>query len=184
MLWKKLSEQAYQAGWRPMVKRTFQLPSGVKTDFDIVAGGDSACVLALTPDEQVILVKQFRPGPEKELNEMVGGKVDAHETPEQAVTRELLEEAGYVGELRSIGSCWVTAYNTSRCYQFIATNCMKVAEPTPDEFESIEVVVYSRQTFLDILRSGELTDSATGYKAAEILGWLSAKNPRIDFIDR
>lgn len=172
MKWKKLTEREYRAGWRPMVKRKFRLPSGVETDFDIVAGGDSACVLALTPDEQVILVKQFRPGPEVELTELVGGQIDPQETPEEAAARELKEETGYVGELNLIGSCWITAYNTSRCYQFIATNCQAVSRPTPDEFESIELFLCSRQQFLDILRSGELTDSATGYKAAEFLGWL------------
>lgn len=155
-----------------MVNKKFRLPSGVETDFDINNDPHTACVVAVTPDDRVILVRQFRPGPEEELDELVGGGIDAGETPEAAAARELKEETGYVGELVSLGTAWVGDYTTIKCHQFVALNCRKVAEPEPEEFESIELVLVSKEDFLKNIDSGKLTDAGTGYKAAKHLGWL------------
>jgi 8-oxo-dGTP pyrophosphatase MutT (NUDIX family) len=76
---------------------TFRLPHGDVANYDIKDQGAVACVLALTPENKVILAQQFRPGPEQLLLEMPGGCVDAGEAVEAAIRRELLEETGYTG---------------------------------------------------------------------------------------
>ena len=86
-----------------MLKRTFKLPDGKTADFDIIKSGAVVCTLALTPDKKVILVRQFRAGPEKILTEMPGGFIDKGESPKAAAKRELLERSGYTGEFKFIG---------------------------------------------------------------------------------
>jgi 8-oxo-dGTP pyrophosphatase MutT (NUDIX family) len=98
-LWEKVDETPYrlQAGFGKIILKTFRLPHGEVSHYDIKDQGAVACVLALTPENKVILAQQFRPGPEQLLLEMPGGCVDAGEAPEAAIRRELLEETGYTG---------------------------------------------------------------------------------------
>ncbi len=58
---------------------------------------DYAAVVALTEDEQVLIVRQYRPAVERQTLELPSGLVDPGETPEEAARRELLEETGYQG---------------------------------------------------------------------------------------
>lgn len=175
MPWEKLSEKKYQAGFRPMLKKTYRLPSGEVTDFDVVADPQSVAVVAVTSEGLVLTVKQYRPGPECEVWDLVGGYMEAGETPEQAAARELKEETGYVGDLLSMGATWRGAYTTSRTHQFLAKNCHKVGEISQDPHECIELVPMSKEEFLDLLERGDLTDLGTGFKAAWKLGWLGEK---------
>jgi len=55
-----------------------------------------------TKNNEVILAKQFRPGPNEVLLELPGRGIYKEETPEQAIERELLEEAGYKGKAKLI----------------------------------------------------------------------------------
>jgi len=86
-----------------MLKKTFRLPDGTVADYDIKDEGRPVCVLALTPKREVILAKQFRPGPEQMLLELPGGWVEDADQPEQIIRQELLEETGYVGDVQFVG---------------------------------------------------------------------------------
>ena len=59
---------------------------------------DYVSVIAVTDDERMILVRQYRAVAERETIELPSGHVDAGESPEQAARRELLEETGYVAK--------------------------------------------------------------------------------------
>lgn len=172
MHWEKLSEEKYNAGYRRLIKRKFRLPSGEVADFDVIADPDCVSIIAVTEDGHILATRQFRPGPECEILEMVGGFIEEGETPEQAAHRELLEETGHVGELRALGTTWHGAYTTLRIHQFLFTNCRRVQEIKTDIHESIELVLLSQPEFIQQLDSGKFTDAATGFKAAWKLGWL------------
>ncbi len=128
------------SSFRRISRKTFVLPTGAEADFEIKQEPRAACVLALTTHDTVLLVRQFRPGPEAILLELPGGGVGPGEDPASAAARELLEETGYRGELELAGSSWHCAYSTMRKYHFVARQCVKVQEPTPDKHEFLEVV--------------------------------------------
>ena len=172
MEWKKVSQRRKYDGWRAIDGVTFDLPTGIQVEYDIVQSGYSACVLALTPENQVILAKQFRPGPEKELLELPGGAVDSGEELTDAIRRELLEETGYTGDFRLVGSEVRDAYSTATGHCFVATNCLKVQEPENHPREPIEIVLMSLEDFRKHLFSGQLSDTASGYRGLEYLGLL------------
>lgn len=172
MHWEKISEQAYQAGFRRMLKKTYRLPSGEVTDFDVVNDPQSVAVVAITQEGKVLTVKQYRPGPECEVWELVGGYIDPGESPEEAAVRELKEETGFEGKLTPLGRTWRGAYTTGRSHQFLATGCHRVADIQEDRHEFIELIQMDKNEFLDLLERGDLTDLGTGYKAAWKLGWL------------
>lgn len=172
MMWKKTKEEQFRAGFRKLLKKTFQLPNGKIADFDVKYEGPAVCVLALTKENRVLLVKQFRPGPEEILSEMPGGCIEDNETPDNAIERELLEETGYEGEIQFVGMSLDCAYSTMKRYNFVAKNCIKIQEPNYDNTEFGEVIEMSLDEFRDHLRSGKLTDIETGYMCLDFLKLL------------
>jgi ADP-ribose pyrophosphatase len=138
--WQKLTKSQVFAGFRRILSTRFVLPNGIEADFEIKQEPCTVNILALTPHNTVLLVQQFRPGPEAILLELPGGAIDPGEEPAQAAARELLEETGYRGEIEAVGTSWQCAYSTMLKYSFVARNCVKVQEPALDDHEFIEVV--------------------------------------------
>ncbi|MDX9970373.1 MAG: NUDIX hydrolase [Candidatus Gracilibacteria bacterium] len=170
--WKKIKETPFKAGFRNLLNRVFILPNGKTADFDVMNSGKVACVLALTNEKKIVLASQFRPGPEKILHELPGGCVEKGEEPIDAIQRELLEETGYTGDFEFVGTSLNGAYTTMIKYNFVAKNCKKIQEPQTDDTEFCEVLEMPLEDFRKHLRSGELSDVATGYLGLDHLGLL------------
>jgi 8-oxo-dGTP pyrophosphatase MutT (NUDIX family) len=66
---------------------------------------DYVSVVAMTPERELLLVKQYRPVVGRVTLELPSGHVEPNETPEQAARRELLEETGFeAGALDLLGT--------------------------------------------------------------------------------
>lgn len=170
--WNKQNERPFRAGYRKMLNREFILPNGKTYDFDIKHEGPAVCILPVTKQKTIIVAAQFRPGPEKMLNELPGGGVDNGESAQEAAERELLEETGYQGTVTFIGTCYDDAYSTMLRHCFVATDCVKIQEPQLDEKEFVSVHELSLEEFRKLLRSGEMTDVEVGYLGLEYLKLL------------
>jgi ADP-ribose pyrophosphatase len=168
--WRKRGERVVYDRFRRVVSRTFRLPNGDVADFEILEQSDSAAVLALTPSTEVILVEEFRPGPEAVLLELPGGAVEPGQAPMDAARAELLEETGYEGDLIEIGTLLKDAYATNVKHVFAATACRSVAEPETPQLTA--PVLVPLEAFREHLRRGRLTDSDVAYRALDELGLL------------
>src|SRR4051812_34321422 len=71
--------------------------TGTTKRFSLIDAVDWVNIIALTADEQVVLVRQYRVGIDALCLEIPGGMVDPGETPMEAAVRELREETGYSG---------------------------------------------------------------------------------------
>lgn len=171
--WKEVSrELAFEKYSRGVEKVVFEMPDGSLEDFYIKSEGKAACIVALTEDNQIILVRQFRPGPEEIIVGLPGGYVDRGEALMAAAQRELREETGYEGDMQFVTSHLCDAYSTMERQCFVATNCRKVAEPQQSSIEHTEVVVVSLTEFRERLRKGRMTDVSAGYLGLDFLGLL------------
>ena len=139
-----------------------------------MTAADAVAVVALTDDQRVVLARQFRPGPDRLLDELPGGELNDGETPLHAALRELFEETGYVGDVTVLAHTWQGANIARRQWAACATNCRKIGQPSLDPSEEFcETVTVSLTEFRDQLRSGQLTDGWAAYVALDHLGLLA-----------
>ncbi len=86
------------------------LPNGKKSTREVVhhkTGG--VCVVPLTSDGKVYIVRQCRYPYQDVLTEIPAGKLDPGETPEECGRRELMEEVGAVaGKMTPLGQLFPT----------------------------------------------------------------------------
>jgi ADP-ribose pyrophosphatase len=168
--WGKIDERVVYERFRRLLARTYELPDGQRREYEIEAELDTVAVLALTPTQEVIVARQFRPGPEEVLLELPGGRIERGESPIEAARAELLEETGYVGELQAVGSLLPDAYKATTKFIYAATGCRRERDPAPDEYT--EPVLMALPEFRAHLRGGRLTDTGPAYRALEFLSLL------------
>ena len=131
--------------------------TGVEIGFFLVKTPDWVNVVALTHDDHLVLVRQYRAGTRALSLEIPGGLIDRHETdPAQAAARELREETGYVAErMVPIGTMTPNpAIFTNRCHTFLATGCSRAGELQMDSGEDIVVELVHRSQLDEMVRQG------------------------------
>ncbi len=175
MGWELVESEIVFDKFMKIEERTYRMPDDETKSFYIKITKPAVCVLALTAVNQVITVEQFRPGPDRTLSELPGGYMEEGETPEQAVARELREETGYAGDVQLVTECFDDAYSTMKRSCFVATNCKKVGDQELDDGEFINVNLIDLPDFLEIVRSGQMTDVEVALLGLDKLGLLSPR---------
>ncbi len=172
--WQKIKTRRVFDGFVKIDKITFRMQDGKIKDFDIkTTDRDVVSVVGITPDNKIILTKQFRPGPEKIFYEFPLGFVDKGEKSIDAAKREFLEETGYTGEFKKISVEYISAYDRLTIHCFIALNCRKVSDELKlDEGEFIEVHLFPLQKLREMLKRAEIRNFGEGYLALDFLGKL------------
>jgi 8-oxo-dGTP pyrophosphatase MutT (NUDIX family) len=118
-------------------------------------------VIALTDDNRMVLVEQYRHGTDEMTLEIPGGAVDPGEDPETAAARELEEETGYrASELIEIGRVDPNpAFLSNRCWTYLALGCRSDGTVNLDPSEEIEVSLAPLNDFARLIDEGAITHS-------------------------
>ncbi len=135
--------------------------TGREGKYQVLHIPDWANVIALTPDDKVILVSQYRHGLDAITHEIPGGVLEPDEDPATAAARELVEETGYTGEMPvHLGTVHPNpAIQNNACSTWLITGARKTAEPSPDEGEDLTVVEIPLSQIPGLMRQGRITHS-------------------------
>ncbi|MBI2331790.1 MAG: NUDIX hydrolase [Chloroflexi bacterium] len=136
---------------------TCELPSGKEYKAFVLEFDAWANVVALTKNNEVVLVKQYRHGVQEALLELPGGVVERGEDPLVGAGRELMEETGYsAGTIIEVGRIYpnpAIQHNTLFCY--LATDVELTGEQHLDEAEDIEVHLVPLDDLIEMVRQGK-----------------------------
>ncbi|WKZ48294.1 MAG: NUDIX hydrolase [Anaerolineales bacterium] len=152
--WKILESNYFRPRFR---LDKVQLSNGNILDATVLELSAWANVVAVTKNQAVVLIKQYRHGVQDVLWEIPGGVVEDGEEPLIGVKRELLEETGYTAsEFIQVGKIYPNpAFQTNSMYCFLALNAERVAEQNLDGGEDIEVHLVPMDELLAMTKRGE-----------------------------
>jgi len=131
---------------------------GKTFSFYVIKPSNWINIIPITPEGNVVMVKQFRHGIREVTLEVPGGMVDSGEEPAAAAAREMLEETGYASdEIIHLGTNHPNpALQDNVCDSFVALNVRKVQEPVFDANEDIEIMQVPLAQVPEMIRKGEI----------------------------
>lgn len=142
-----------------------KLPSGEMSQRELVFHNGAVGIMAVTSDDKIVLVEQFRKPLEKTVLEIPAGKIEIGETCyQERARRELEEETSYAAANWTLISKFATApgFSNERLYLYEATQLKKVADPLPQDDD--ELIVCHELTLAeakDAIKSGWIDDAKT-----------------------
>lgn len=161
------SEILAQGNLLTVLRDTVQLPNGNISAREYVQHPGAVVIVALLPNGNVVLERQFRYPLRQVFIELPAGKIDAGEAALQTGKRELREETGYSAQ------DWVKlgvqhpciGYSNETIHMFLAKNLQQENQSWDnscrDEDELLEVFDLTLDACLDMIQRGEITDSKT-----------------------
>ena len=171
-------DQVLEENWlfRLRKERFQSRRSGKLHDYYVLHLADAVHVVALTPDDHVLLVRQFRAGSGEDSLEIPGGLVDPGEDPCEAGARELLEETGHAGDPPEfLGTLWSNpSLLTSRISTIVIRNVRPVALPRFDQHEELTLEQAPARDIPRLIREGRISHALV---VAGLLWWLGTKTP-------
>lgn len=139
-----------------------RLPDGNPSKREIIQHPGAVAIVALDPDQNVLLVRQFRLAANKILYEIPAGTLEPGEHPDVCAERELQEEAGHKpGKLESLGGFFVApGYTTEYIHLYLATELVE-AKLDGDKDEFIESHRMPLIEAVAMVERGEIVDGKT-----------------------
>jgi len=150
--------------FRIRINRCRSPRTGQEHDFYVIDFPNWVQILAITANDQVVMVRQYRHGCGQILLELPGGLIDKDDgDPHEAARRELLEETGYrVEDLFLLTKTYpqpAVLNNTGLTY--LARDVTRAANPSLDAAEDIEVCLVELERIPEMIRKGEICHSQT-----------------------
>lgn len=141
---------------------TVELPNGKIAKREVVEHPGGVGVAAITENNELLMVKQFRAGPKKVLLEIPAGKLERGEDPATCGLRELEEETGYTAkEFFKVSEAYATpGFAEELLHIYVAKDLVKT-KTNPDEDEFLEIVKIPISELKHKIETFEICDAKT-----------------------
>jgi ADP-ribose diphosphatase len=128
---------------------------------EVVHKLDASAVLPITPEGEVVLVRQFRPAIRQVITEIPAGLLDVEgEDAIACATRELFEETGFrLTAIEFLAGCYASAGFTDEYVHVFW--CETASEPEGDPEGGIEVLRRPLAEMVSSARNGKVRDAKT-----------------------
>ncbi len=142
---------------------TALIPDGSTAIREVVEHNGGVCVIALTDNQEVLFVKQFRYPYMEEIFEIPAGKRDSlDEDPLECGKRELKEETGATAKrFIPLGQLYPTPGYCGEIIWMFAALDLEFGDCDPDDDEFLEVNKIPLEKAVEMVISGELKDAKT-----------------------
>lgn len=160
---KLASEPIFDGKFVTISRDTVRLPNGNQGQRIVIRHPGAACVLAVTEQDEVVLVRQWRYATRQALLELPAGKLDAGEDPAVCAVRELEEETPYRAGSLTLLHTFYTApgFCDEKMYLYLAEHISPTSSRRPDQDEFVETVLLSRQAVRQALADNQIQDGKT-----------------------
>ncbi|MFE8702594.1 NUDIX hydrolase [Cytobacillus sp. FJAT-54145] len=143
-----------------------ELPNGKTSKREIIKHPGAVAVLAITDENKIVMVEQYRKALEKMIIEIPAGKLEKGEEPASTARRELEEETGYDCEKLE----WLISFYTSPGFAdeiihlYVAKGLFKKENAASlDEDEFVNVMEITLEKAQEYLREQRIYDAKTAY---------------------
>jgi ADP-ribose pyrophosphatase len=154
------SERIYQGRVFGLRRDEVVEPSGVHATREVVTHPGSVVVLPVLANGKIVLIRQYRHATRQYLWELVAGRKEPEETPEEGAARELLEETGYrAAKLKVFLQFFPTPGFLEEKMFLLLAEGLTAGKAEPEEDEKIEVKAYSVTELKHMMRKGVLQDA-------------------------
>ncbi|PIS28401.1 ADP-ribose pyrophosphatase [Candidatus Saganbacteria bacterium CG08_land_8_20_14_0_20_45_16] len=156
------SEQKYKGTLIEVTRDTVELPDGKTSGRDVVKHPGAVAVVAVTEDNELILVHQFRKPVNEVTLEIPAGLLRPGEAGGETAKRELEEETGYrAAKVEKVFEGYTSPGYSNEVLRFYwATDLQMMAQHT-DEDEFVEVELIDLEACVDMLHAGKIKDNKT-----------------------
>ena len=161
------TDEIYNGRVVKLVVHDVELPDGKHSKRELVRHPGAVAIVALDPDQNVLLVRQYRIAADRILSEIPAGTLNPGEDPQVCAIRELQEETGYKpGKIERIGGIFVApGYTTEFIHLYLATD---LAESSLDQDED-EFIEMDRVPLIEAIAMIERGDIIDGKSTAALL---------------
>ncbi len=136
------------------------LPDGNRAMREIVDHQGGVCIGALTEDNELYFVRQFRYAYNEVTLELPAGKLEKGQTPLENGKRELLEETGCIGySYVSLGALYPSTGYTNEIIHLYACRVKSVGDMRPDEDEFLNVEKIPLEKAVELVLNNMIPDS-------------------------